>query len=154
MSDEIKTTEAVPSIWQIEAAALALANYDAAQVDCPLLASIDEFRIDADRRDYEARAAAALTAAWDYGKLTATSDDLGSSYFARAIGVEGHKPVKYEKYSGSHPVTINKVYQEALTRFPEAADVIAAMVFWRQIGFNRDEFIRSSEAKRETNNVE
>lgn len=52
-----------PTRGQIEAAALALANFDAAQVDCPLLASVDEFRFDQDRREYEARAEAALNAA-------------------------------------------------------------------------------------------
>lgn len=47
---------------QVEAAALALANYDAGQVDCPLLASIEEFRFDEERKDYERRATVALRA--------------------------------------------------------------------------------------------
>ena len=52
-----------PTRAQIEAAALALANYDAAQVECPQLASVEEFRFDQDRREYEARTEAALNAA-------------------------------------------------------------------------------------------
>ena len=49
-----------PVLWQIQQAALALANYDAAQVDCPPLGSVEEFRLDRDRKTYEARAEAAL----------------------------------------------------------------------------------------------
>ena len=61
MSDNQTTC---PTRGQIEAAALALANYDAAQVDCPLLACVDEFRFDQDRCEYEAREEAALNGAW------------------------------------------------------------------------------------------
>lgn len=46
----------------VEIAALAMANEDARQVDCPLLASVDEFRFDKDRDDYMARARAVLAA--------------------------------------------------------------------------------------------
>jgi len=46
----------------VEIAALAMANEDARQVDCPILASVDEFRFDKDRDDYMARARAVLAA--------------------------------------------------------------------------------------------
>ena len=46
----------------IERAALALANYDAAMVDAPQLASIEDFRLDVERQDYLGRARAALEA--------------------------------------------------------------------------------------------
>lgn len=36
----------------IEAGALAMANFDAMQVDCPTLKSIDEFRFDNERTEY------------------------------------------------------------------------------------------------------
>lgn len=45
-----------------EAVALALANYDAALVDVPLIATIDDFRFDADRNEYLGRARAVLAA--------------------------------------------------------------------------------------------
>lgn len=44
----------------VEAVALAMANYDAAQVDAPLLSSVEDFRQDVDRQEYMARARAAI----------------------------------------------------------------------------------------------
>lgn len=46
----------------LEVIALALVNYDCAQVDCPTLGSIEEFRSDQDARDYLRRAQAAVEA--------------------------------------------------------------------------------------------
>lgn len=42
----------------LERVALAMANEDARQVDCPILASVDEFRSDKDRDNYMERARA------------------------------------------------------------------------------------------------
>lgn len=53
-----------PTQGQIEAAALALANYDSAIFNMPLLESVEDFRFDTDRADYEARAKVALQAAY------------------------------------------------------------------------------------------
>lgn len=78
---------------------------------------------------------------------TARYADIEQSYFSRAISPDGHKPTKYDKHSGANFATINAVYNEALTRFPEAADVIAALVFWRQIEFNRNAFLREQNIK-------
>lgn len=47
----------------IEAGALAMANFDAMQVDCPTLKSIDEFRFDNERTEYLKRAEVVLNAA-------------------------------------------------------------------------------------------
>jgi hypothetical protein len=58
-----------PTQRQIEAAALALANYDSAVLDLPLLASMDDFRFETDYADYIARAKAALTAALNIGGI-------------------------------------------------------------------------------------
>lgn len=45
----------------LERAAVALANYDARQVEAPEIGDIDEFRFDPDRADYLARARSVLT---------------------------------------------------------------------------------------------
>lgn len=65
----------------------------------------------------------------------------GTEYFAQAIGGP-HDPAIYGKYQASHPATIRRVYDEALTRFPAAADVIAALVFFKAIDQNRDDFLQ------------
>jgi hypothetical protein len=52
--------------------------------------------------------------------------ESGAGMFARIIG-GSHKPFRHGKHQGSHPAVVNKVYHEALERFPEAADVIAAL---------------------------
>lgn len=49
----------------LERAAIALANYDARQVDAPEIQNIEDFRMDADRRDYMGRARAAMAAISD-----------------------------------------------------------------------------------------
>ncbi len=64
----------------------------------------------------------------------------GEEYFRRAIGT-GHKPASLGKHVASHPVTIRRVYEEALTRHPEAADVIAALVFFNAVDRNREAFL-------------
>ncbi|WP_395495797.1 hypothetical protein [Acetobacter sp. KSO5] len=47
----------------IEAGALAMANFDASQVDCPTLKSVDEFRFDKERDEYLRRSKVVLAAA-------------------------------------------------------------------------------------------
>ncbi|GAN68302.1 hypothetical protein [Acetobacter orleanensis] len=47
----------------IEAAAVAMANFDVSLVGCPILQSIDEFRFDKDRDEYLRRAKVVLEAA-------------------------------------------------------------------------------------------
>jgi len=73
----------------------------------------------------------------------------GSEYFERAIGSD-HKPATYGKHQASHPVTIRRVYEEALTRFPEAADVIASLVFFKAVDRNRDEWLAQIEKERQS----
>lgn len=72
----------------------------------------------------------------------------GSEYFQRCLGTTSYAPLGgIGKEKGSHPVTIRRIFEEAKTRFPEAADVIAALVFWEAIDRNRDEFL-AQEGKR------
>lgn len=74
---------------------------------------------------------------------TEPTDDApltGTEYFRRAIG-DSHKPAVLGKHVATHPVTIRRVYEEARTRHPEAADVIAALVFFNAIDRNRDAFL-------------
>ncbi|MGV4855811.1 hypothetical protein [Acetobacter senegalensis] len=47
----------------IEAGAVAMANFDASLVGCPVLKNIDEFRFDSDRDEYLRRAKIVLEAA-------------------------------------------------------------------------------------------
>ncbi|MDN7355530.1 hypothetical protein [Acetobacter senegalensis] len=47
----------------IEAGAVAMANFDASLVGCPVLKNIDEFRFDKDRNEYIRRAKIVLEAA-------------------------------------------------------------------------------------------
>lgn len=65
----------------------------------------------------------------------------GSDYFKRCLGASEHRPVVHGKHAGAHPKIIHEVYQEALTRFPAAADVIACLVFREGLNRNRDEFL-------------
>jgi hypothetical protein len=44
----------------VEAVALAMANYDAVQVDCPQIESVADFRFDSDRSEYISRAHAII----------------------------------------------------------------------------------------------
>lgn len=71
----------------------------------------------------------------------------GEEYFRRAIGGE-HRPAVYGKYQASHPVTIRRVYEEALIRFPEAADVLAALVFFNAVDRNREDFLQQIETEK------
>lgn len=73
---------------------------------------------------------------------TGPADDVrpmtGEDYFRRAIGAS-HPPAVLGKYQAAHPATIRRIYEEALTRFPEAADVIAALVFFNAVRQNLDD---------------
>ena len=66
----------------------------------------------------------------------------GPEYFRACLGRDEHKPHTYGKHYARHHTIIRKVYDEALTRFPEAADVIAGFVFWECVERNRSEFLR------------
>ena len=67
--------------------------------------------------------------------------ESGSEYFKRCLGTNGHTPAVHGKHTGSHPQIIHDVYQEALARFPAAADVIACLVFREVLNRNREEFL-------------
>lgn len=84
-----------------------------------------------------------------------TTDELwperpltGPEYFRRCLGTTRYDPLAgIGKHSGHHPVTIRRVFEEAKTRYPEAADVIAAFVFWNAIDRNRDEFLKQQKER-------
>ena len=67
----------------------------------------------------------------------------GAEYFKRCIG-NSYTPSVLNKHYASHPTTIRKVFEEARTRHPEAADVIAALVFFNAIDRNREDFMREN----------
>lgn len=72
----------------------------------------------------------------------------GEEYYKRAIGVS-HHPAVLGKYKAAHPVTIRRIYEEALTRFPEAADVLAALVFFDAVRKNLQDFSEKERAAEE-----
>lgn len=76
----------------VEAVALALANYDAAQVDAPRVDSIDAFRFDADRNDYLARARAAIAA------MAVASEQEAVAYASRDQLALHEDPAPTDKY--------------------------------------------------------
>lgn len=67
----------------------------------------------------------------------------GTEYFKRCIG-NGYTPSVLNKHHASHPATIRRVFDEARTRHPEAADVIASLVFFNAIDRNREEFMQEN----------
>lgn len=82
--------------------------------------------------------AAAADEPWPNRPLT------GSEYFQRCLGTGEYVPLAgLGKHHGSHPVTIRRVFEEAKTQLPEAADVIASLVFFEAVDRNRDEFLLS-----------
>lgn len=74
----------------------------------------------------------------------ALTDEDGVDYFVRSIGERSWSYVSaLHKYEAVHPETIRRVIEEAKTRFPEAADVIASMVFFKSLDISREAFLRS-----------
>lgn len=67
----------------------------------------------------------------------------GTEYFQLAIG-QSHQPLVLGKYAATHPTNIRRVYEEARTRFPEAADVIASLVFFEAVARNTAAFVKES----------
>jgi hypothetical protein len=100
-------------------------------------------------RDGETRIvrAARLVASRTAGRTRFAPAHRRTVFPAGHIGGE-HRPAVYGKHQASHPVTIRRVYEEALTRFPEAADVIAALVFFDAVGRNREDFLQQIETEK------
>ena len=74
------------------------------------------------------------------GRNVADSAESGSmtgrDYFRACIGNEHYPVAGLGQHSGRHPINVRAVYLYALKQFPEAADVIAALVFQIQIDQN------------------
>lgn len=66
-----------------------------------------------------------------------------AEYFQKCIGGDRYQPLAgLGKYSGQHPTIVRRVLDEAKSRHPEAADVIAVLVWQIGIERNRGEYLR------------
>lgn len=55
-----------------------------------------------------------------------------------------YTPVCWGKHRAAHPDTLREAMRIAAEKAPELGDVIAALVFWREVDRNRENFLRQT----------